>query len=37
MENNQKVGIIMGSDSDIEILIETAKVMERLSKNLAKI
>ena len=28
MENNQKVGIVMGSDSDIEVLIEAAKVLE---------
>jgi 5-(carboxyamino)imidazole ribonucleotide mutase len=28
MENNSRVGIVMGSDSDIEVFIETAKVLE---------
>ncbi len=28
MENNTKVGIIMGSDSDLEVMAEAAKVLE---------
>ncbi len=28
MKNNPKVGIIMGSDSDIEVFIDTAKILE---------
>ena len=28
MKNNLKVAIIMGSDSDIEIFVETAKILE---------
>lgn len=28
MNNNSKIGIIMGSDSDIEVFVETAKILE---------
>lgn len=31
MNKNPKVGIIMGSDSDLEIMAETAKVLEEFS------
>ena len=35
MENNKKVGIVMGSDSDIEVFIETAKVGDKIAlKNI---
>ncbi len=31
MKNNLKVGVIMGSDSDLEVMAETAKILEEFN------